>query len=568
MSMATKPISATPSAVAIRRKKLDRKIDLTRDGGQIIDLPPGWEFTIDCRYHGKIHFDFTPYRRYGRDHLAGHMRDAIWSLRHEVVGKSLLSYENTAIRCFWRFLDQLHDDGEAITRLDQIDRPLLDRFLAWLELQIVAHGKNKGLPWSISAKKGVFSWLKTLLINRQKRVPAQTSPALAYPLNPFPNSNRLITKREPYSSAEQRRILDALNHDLRIIHEGGTVSLTEIQILAVHLIALGLATGRNLQSLVELRRDSLREHPLPDRELLVTGKRRGWSTHATSVRKSAPAPQDQEMVRAIPSSIGDHIRFLCTFTAPLIDEAAEVDRQYLFLSRAHHQLQKSGVIRLTAKSAVSAVDQFARRHQILDDRERPLKLNVARLRPTFANELYRRTRDLRSVQQALGHSTLDTTIRHYVDLPLEAERDHALVLDSMVSQMVRMKINGKEFLAADGKVPLENVGELLSGGYNTGLARCRNPFRDNGDVCKKFFACFKCPSMVVFEDDLWRLFSFYYRLLAERTKINPSHWLKTYGPILRRIDKDIASQFPADLVVAARLEAQRNPHPTWKGVWL
>ena len=128
-----------------------------------------------------------------------------------------------------------------------------------------------------------------------------------------------------------------------------------------------------------------------------------------------------------------------------------------------------------------------------------------------------------------------------------------------------VEIDGKVLLAADGKLPLQDVKDLLSGGYNAGIARCKNPFRENESVCKKFFACFKCPSMCVFEDDLWRLFSFYYRLLAERAKINPIHWLKTYSPILRRIDAEIASQFPADKVEAARLKAQQTPHPAWKG---
>jgi hypothetical protein len=72
--------------------------------------------------------------------------------------------------------------------------------------------------------------------------------------------------------------------------------------------------------------------------------------------------------------------------------------------------------------------------------------------------------------------------------------------------------------------------------------------------------------MVVFEDDLWRLFSFYYRLISERPKINTAHWLKTYAPIIRRIDTDIAPQFPEDRVSEARARAQQCPHPTWRGI--
>lgn len=552
--------------MAIRRNKLDRKANLTLDTGRVVDMPPGWAFTIDCPHHGQIKFDFNPYRENGREDLAGHLRDAFWSLRHEAVGATLRPMERRGLRYLRRFLDDLQAAGESITRLDQIDRKLLDRYLAWLELQVATKGKIKGQRLSVGTKKKSFADIKTLLTNRQKRAPAAVSPALSFPKNPFPNSNQLTPKRQPYSATEQKRIVEALNKDLRCIHEGEGEPISPLQVLAVHLILLGLATGRNLQSLIDVRRDSLREHPIADRDLLVTTKRRGWSTHATSLRKAGAAPEDRQSLQSIPASVGDHFRFLCEFTALLMDEASDKDREFAFLWRVTQMGRKGQVVRLDAHSnAGNAVLSFAKRHALLDDRGKPLALNVARLRPTFATELYRRTRDIRRVQQALNHSTPETTARHYADAPLEAERDHAIVVDGMVSQFARMEVEGKILLAADGKIPLQDVKDLLSGGYNTGIARCKNPFRENESVCQKFFHCFKCPSMCVFEDDLWRLFSFYYRLLAERSKINPAHWLKTYGPIIRRIDADIASQFPEDKVVAARLKAQQSPHPTWKG---
>lgn len=548
--------------MAIKRQKLDRTANLTLDDGRVLDMPPSWAFTIDSTNHGKIDFDFNPYRELGREGLAGHMRDAIWSLRHTSEGVTLEAYERGGLRPFWRFLDELHAVGELISHLYQIDRKMLDRYLAWLELQIASNGKNKGQRWSVSSKKQAFNHIKSLLTNRQKRVPAAVSPALTFPRNPFPNSNQLTPKREAYSAAEQKRILEALNVDLRAIHENEGEPLIPSQVLGVHLIILGLATGRNLQPLLELRRDSLVEHPIKDRELLVTTKRRGWSTHSTSVRKAVL--EKQGSILAIPSSIGDHFRFLCEYTKPLVVEAAEADRDFVFLWRVT-KLERAGqVVCLDAKNSGYALDAFAKRHALLDDRGRCLALNMSRLRPTFANELYRRTGDIRRVQQALGHANAQTTARHYVDTPLESERDHAIVVNGMVSQFTRIEVDGKILLAADGKIPLQDMKDLLAGGYNTGIARCKNPFRENESVCMKFFHCFKCPSMMVFEDDLWRLFSFYYRLLSERAKINAAHWLKTYGPIIRRIDTDIASQFPADTVEAVRLKAQKEPHPTWK----
>lgn len=550
--------------MAIKRQKLNRKVDLVMDGDNVVDMPPGWQFTVECPHHGKVVFNLEPFRANGREELAGHIRDALWSLRHEMAGTTLEQMPG-GVQFLYRFLDELHAAGESITRLAQIDRKLLDRYLAWLELQVSAKGPKKGQRLSIATRRGAFVRLKALLKNRQTRCPGATSPDLTFPRNPFPNANRISQPREAYSASEQKRITEALNVDLKAIHEGVGATPTPLQVLVVHLLLLALATGRNKQSLLDLRRDSLRDHPLGDRDLLVTTKRRGWSTQASGVRRAAESPTDTKDVQAIPASIGDHIRFLSTFTADLAGEAEVKDSQFIFLCRITRMDRKGQVVRLDAENAKQAVATFCRRHSLLGDNGEPLSLNVARLRPTFATELYRRTRDIRRVSQALGHASVETTARHYVATPPEALRDHALVMSAMVGTFTRHEVDGKLLVAADGAIPLRDMKDLLTSGYSTGIARCQNPFRDGDSVCKKFFACFKCPSMCIFEDDLWRLFSFYYRLLAERAKINAAQWMKTYGPIIRRIDADIASQFPADKVEAARRKAQQEPHPTWKG---
>lgn len=310
-----------------------------------------------------------------------------------------------------------------------------------------------------------FNVLKSLLLNRQISG-APVSTGLSFPRNPFPNANRLSQKREAYSTAEQKRILAALNQDLKAIHENST-DLSELQILVVHLLLLALATGRNMQSLLDMTRDSLRVHPLPDRELMVTFKRRGWSTQATSLRKTT-APEAQKAMQAIPATIGEHFRALCAITAPLVDEIDQRHRAYVFILRINHLKRKGQVVRLDGQLANAGLRMFVQRHALQDDRGEPLALNIARLRPTFATELYRRTRDIRRVQQALGHANVETTARHYVEVSPEAERDHAIVVDGMVSQFARMEVDGKILLAADGKMPLQDVKDILAGATTRG----------------------------------------------------------------------------------------------------
>ena len=297
------PMFARRCAVAIRRQKLDHKVDLTLDGDKVVDLPADWVFSIRCEHHGEIKFDFNPFRQHGRDDLAGHMRDAIWSLRHELVGISLNALRKNGMGTFWRFLDALMERGVSITRLDQIDRELVDQYLAWLTIQPATAGKNKGKPLSLWTRKGVYGQLRALLINRQKKAPGCVNPNLTLPVIAFPNDKEVSQKRSPYSPSEQQRIIAALNHDLKAIHEGEH-RLPDAQVLAVHLLALALMTGKNLQGLVELTRDSLQPHPLEDREILVTHKRRGYGTHVSSYRKEdTDRTKERDIILYVPGHI-------------------------------------------------------------------------------------------------------------------------------------------------------------------------------------------------------------------------------------------------------------------------
>ncbi|OEZ85317.1 site-specific tyrosine recombinase XerS [Janthinobacterium sp. HH104] len=549
----------------ISRPRVDRKIKSAVDELKPTDMPPMWTFTIDCPNFGLIYFDFQEMRNYQRDEIAGSIRDAFWSMRHVSEGASLQSYLNS-IRKFWNFLDDFRLSGEAITRLDQIDRRCIDAYLTWLELQTVASNqKNTGKKLSTGMKRTAYSAIKTILFNRKRFDPDAVSPFLTFPKNPFPNANQLSLKRQPYSNQEHRRILQALNNDLKHINESNVHSLPSLQILVVYLLVLASATGENLQPLLELRRDSLRDHPLKDRELLFTQKRRGWTTFATSVRKSQITPETVNGTHAIPTSVGDHFRALCAFTSPISMKIEERHSSFVFLWSVSRGKRKDKLIRLTRLEAKTGIRDFSKRHSLLDDQGKPLALSFGRFRPTFATELYRRTHDIRKVSQALGHASVETTARSYVNLTSDATRNHSFVAEGMVAKFVRLESHGKTVLAADGSIPITEIKGLLTSGYSTGVAHCRNPFREEESVCKKFFTCFRCPNMLVFEDDLWRLFSFYFRLLSERSKLRPDHWLKTYAPILRRIDDEIAPQFPSEKVLEARNKAQTNPHPAWKG---
>jgi len=105
----------------IGRKRVNRKVDSIRLDGQVIDLPPAWSFAIICKHHGEIRFDFQPLCRNEREELTKQFRDAVWSLRHELVGQTLRGVFQQITIYFWAFLDDQegagaeaeHGDAEA-----------------------------------------------------------------------------------------------------------------------------------------------------------------------------------------------------------------------------------------------------------------------------------------------------------------------------------------------------------------------------------------------------------------------------------------------------------------------
>lgn len=411
----------------IGRKRVSRKMNLAGVGTEVVDLPPGWHFTIDCPNHGLIRFDFEPFSRGGRQELAAQFRDAVWSLRHQVQGNTLKDFVAAGVKPFWRFLDVLREGGNGVDALREIDAAVIRQFLAWLEMQTVTEGKSRGKPWSLSSKKAVYDRMKSLLLNRQKFAPELVSPALAFPKNPFPRVNIATPPREPYTDSELRRIVDAVNADLRTLDAGGPGALSSLQVLAVYLIALAIATGRNPQGLLDLRRDSVRPHPLADREILVTEKRRGYSTQVTSYSKASEEHAGSDQVTTIPLSVGSYVRAAMEYTAPLASTASARHADFIFLYRVERGVRSGETHRLDIRKFNQLAESFVFRHGLKDDRSKSMQLNLARLRPTFGTRLYERTRDVRKVQRALGHSSPQVTARHYITLPETAHRDHTFV---------------------------------------------------------------------------------------------------------------------------------------------
>lgn len=84
-----------------------------------------------------------------------------------------------------------------------------------------------------------------------------------------------------------------------------------------------------------------------------------------------------------------------------------------------------------------------------------------------------------------------------------------------------------------------------------------------------FMNCLRCKDYAVTTEDLYKLFSFYFRVLSERSRMDKGRWAREYAHIPRLIDSYIVAEglrrgvFKTAAVDAARQRARTNPHPFW-----
>ena len=168
-------------------------------------------------------------------------------------------------------------------RLDDIDRPLIDHF--------IAHLRQSG--GKLASQKNQYHAAKSVLVGMGQ------SGWIAkdiFPRNPFPNSNRSMKGQAALSERERKAVLKALKADMRAIVDGsGPLSSAE---LTVCLLGLAARTGINPTPALELATDCIQPHPIKaDRYVLVSVKRRGNATHIQSLRRAADI---EAMVTALP----------------------------------------------------------------------------------------------------------------------------------------------------------------------------------------------------------------------------------------------------------------------------
>ena len=481
-------------------------------------------------------FDFAPWYDGRIDAITRGCQQVIEGMLEErnVAPVTVLAYCQNGLSHFLGFCRLWSSALDRPMALKDIDSVLIERFV--LDL------KGRGI--GSATQRSYYTHARSVLLALGRRGWIETEDL--FPRNPFPHANRAYRGEKPLSTAERRRVVTRLKADLTEIQQGdGPLTSNE---LAVCMLGIAVRSGINPVPLTELPTDCIRDHPIKrDRKLLVSYKRRGQATQVQALRRS----DDIRLLKTVMMDVDAIVDLVRQRNAEIRARSAQyADRLFVYLSRQH---RNRGQIRaITLNVLHHKIPSWSARHGLLDDSGKPMTLNLMRLRKTFENRIWMLSGQDPIVTARLGGHSLKVSNDHYLEAPPEAEKNFRLLGEVLTREL------------------LDRPEVVVRPAENTPVSQCRDSLNGqfaphaNGERCTNFLACVRCRSFVVTEDDLHRLFSFYWLVVHERESIGARTWAGHFAHIIRIIDRDIAPRFPPEIVAAERAKAKASPHPFWR----
>lgn len=552
--------SSTPWRVSMGKRKTFIRVDLTtpviehardRATGNVLlfpdRLPPSNSVVqFPANPAGAETFDFAQW--YGSDidqityACQRQIERFIDAQDLEIEPTTIVGYCRNGLRPFLNFCSMLASAVKRPLQLGDIDRPMMDSYLAFL------HDTAMG----VQSQRVTYYYTKSVLAALGKRgliKIVHSGDNATFPKNAFPDSHRLDVGESPLSPPERKAFALAIKSAVRPLFEAEAGPPSR-RALSHALFLIALHTGRNTTPLVEMPIDCLRPHPKDGVEFLVLYKRRGHTTTKVALRSESPIERAVESLPTIQRSVAQLIRRVIELTSPLRPEAPPELRNRVWLYRT----QNGKVNALCGKRLYDDIAALVQEYQLRDADGKPMRINVSRLRKTFVNRVHEiLDGDLVATAAAAGNQA-KVTDRHYLRPGNEAKANWRFMGMCLVNELLTGTLGTTE------RTPLGRCSDTTSGEYA--------PKRE-GAICQSFLNCLRCRNYVVTGDDLWRLFSFYWRVLKERVRVSQRRWEKHLAHIPRMIDRDVVEHglarkvFTKEQIDVARERARHDPHPFW-----
>jgi hypothetical protein len=463
-----------------------------------------------------------------------------------IAASTVAGYCSNGLR---KFLDYCVLRATAFGRdltLADVTRDLIDGYF----------GHLTGLGMATTSQRSTYAQTKSVLaaLGRRGLIPlVHSGDAATFPRNPFPNSHRKTKGETALSKRERQAFTVALRQAINPIWADNTPLTSEL--LSFALLVVALHTGRNSTPLLEMNRNCLRPHPKDNSVFLVLWKRRGYNISKVALRAESDDERLLESTPSVRTNVERLIRRVMVLTEPLDAEAPDDLKGRVWLYRIISNNRADQVSALSNSTLVWAAKRLVAKYGLVDSDGKPLRINVSRLRKTFANRIFELTDgDLATTAAALGN-TPQVADQNYLAPSEYARRNWQFMGEVLVQELLTQTIG-----ATYRDTPMGRCADPVNGQYA--------PKRE-GATCMNFMNCLRCKHYAVTSEDLYKLFSFYFRVLAERTSMEKRRWAREYAHIPRLIDHYIVAEglrrgtFKIAAVEAARKRARTLPHPFW-----
>ena len=499
------------------------------------DTPSSARLAIKLPTGSVIKVDYSEYLGLGFDDTVFAVSDVVRDMvaTGTPTPRTLESMVASGLKYWWRFSLHLVSIGR-IPSLDNIDRDMMSGYADWLSMQITP----KGEQWSSNTARAAFAKTKTALEGLVKR--GLLSDKNLFARNLFPGATSLHNRRvfiRPLSDQERDKILRPLSKEVAQIFDG-THDAPLWKQLGLCAFAIFLKAGLNATPLLEMPRDLNKcffDHPRMNRRILVTFKRRAGKHTITSLQSAGASVVTLDVYR-----ICQHVLKLTNDVARLAAGTPQENLLWLY------QHSDGKVIGLSPAELSLVANGFTKKYNLVRDDGSKLKMTSRLFRNTKINRVWR-----------ASQGNLLATSKTAANLPEVTERYLAVTPDMLDDH----RLAGKVLVAT-----------LLDGVKRdaTPHSGCSDPLNGefapkNGEYCMDFLSCFRCKSQVIIQEDLYKLYSFYWALFRQRSRISAENWKKLFAWVIRVIDRDIAPKFPADIVALEKERARKDPHPMWLG---
>jgi hypothetical protein len=460
----------------------------------------------------------------------------------DIESSTIVGYCRGGLPYFLSFASMLSTAMERSLQLCDIGRSTMDGYLAFL--------RDTGI--GVTSQRVAYYYTKAVLraLGRRGLVSiVHSGDDATFPKNAFPNSHRGDGGEKPLSPSEKKAFTVAVKSAVQPLFASDAEAPSR-QLLSHALFVIALHTGRNTTPLIEMPIGCLRPHPKDATEFLVLYKRRGHTTTKVALRSESKIDRVVESLPTVRPTVARLIRRVIELTSPLRAEAPTELRNRLWLYRS----RDGGVTALCGKRLREDIALLIDQHKLEDADGKPMRVNVSRLRKTFINRIHEiLDGDLAATAAAAGNQPKVTEL-HYLRPGSEAKKNWRFMGTCLVTELLTGTLGATERTPA-GRCSDNRYGEYAP--------------KKNDAVCQSFMNCLRCRNYVVTGDDLWRLFSFYWRVLKERIRVGKNRWEKHLAHIPRMIDRDVVQVgltrkvFTQDQIEAARERARRDPHPFW-----